>query len=390
MPDGRGGLLRKRKPRVLVVSHEASRTGAPRIAVEIVSAIQERDWDRYVVLRWPGPLQSDFASTGAKVVLEPLRRLRGLRRWRLGRPLVNYFEQLLAAALILYLRPDVIWCNTVQSACYVRPGIRLRRGVIVHALEPPERIAHVLGRYRLSRYWPSTLLVGCAPQACADLASVTSRPLGDIVNLPFVPNPKRVTALANQPVPELPAHGILVGACGTADLRKGVDLWLEMVAQVAPAVMELDPHFVWIGGDVPMAFNEWASRTSLGSRVTFTGSLDNPYPLLAALDVFTLTSRADPFPLVVFEAMMLQRPIVSFTVGDVPAQLGDAGRLVPPLAAAVAAEAVIALIRDPQERARLGEAAAARVRDQFPFDNFTRIVQKVTCDASRRVVDHSG
>jgi glycosyltransferase involved in cell wall biosynthesis len=352
------------------------------VAVEIVRALPDSQWDRSVVLRWPGPLQADFEGTGAKVVLEPLRRLRAaLRLWPLTRPLANWLEQLVAFAVIACLRPDVIWCNTVLSACYVRPAVRLRRGVLLHSLEPAGRMADVLGRYRLTRYWPATVLVGCAPLVCADMAAVTGRPVDAVLNLPYVPDQKKVLALASRDVPELPDHGFLVGACGTADSRKGVDLWLELVAHVAPSVASLDPHFVWIGADAPSEFADWASRTSLGDRVTFTGSLENPYPWLAALDVFTFTSREDQYPLVVLEAMALGRPVVGFAVGDVPAQVGQAGRLVPPLATREAADAVIELLEHPAERSLLGEAAEERVRHHFSLESFTGAIQRHTLDA---------
>jgi glycosyltransferase involved in cell wall biosynthesis len=225
------------------------------------------------------------------------------------------------------------------------------------------------------------VLVGCAPHVCADIAAVTGRPIDAVFNLPYVPDHRKLRSLAARDAPELPDHRYIVGACGTADHRKGLDLWLELVAEVAPAVAPLDPHFVWIGADPPVEFAEWASRTSLGDRVTFTGSLENPYPWLAALDVFTLTSREDPYPVVVLEAMALGRPVVGFAVGDVPVQVGQAGRLVAPMATREAADAVIELLEHPAERSRLGQAAAERVRHDFSYESFTTAIQRHALDA---------
>ncbi len=164
-----------------------------------------------------------------------------------------------------------------------------------------------------------------------DLADLTGRPPTDVVCLLSVPDRSRIVDQAGRGGgPALPAAGVLVGACGSASEAKGADLWLEMVARIAPEVADLDPRFLWIGADPPADFAEWAAPDDLRQRVTFTGSLENPYPGLAALDVFTLTSRADPFPLVVLEAMHLGRAVVAFAVGDVPSQIGDAGTLMPP------------------------------------------------------------
>ena len=44
-------------PTTLVVSHEASRTGAPRVAVELLHALREAGHRTVVVHRWGGPLE---------------------------------------------------------------------------------------------------------------------------------------------------------------------------------------------------------------------------------------------------------------------------------------------------------------------------------------------
>jgi glycosyltransferase involved in cell wall biosynthesis len=366
----------------LLVSQDASRTGAPRVAIEILDALDESEWDRRVVLRWPGPLRGEFASKGAKVVTEPFCRLRVLlRKWRLTRSLANHVERFSAAFVIRWQRPDVIWCNTVLSTCYVRPGLRRGLGVVLHSHEAREWTAQILERYQLDgQDWQQTVLVGCAPRVCADLADLTGRPPKEVVYLPSVPDRNRILDLASRPGGPPPPTGVLVGACGSGTLSKGVDLWLEMVARVAPEVADLDPRFAWVGAGPPADFSEWATP-ELRGRVTFTGSLDNPYPWLAALDVFSFTSRVDQFPLVVLEAMNLNRAVVAFAVGDVPSQIGDAGMLVPPQDVARLADAVISLLRDPDERSRLGDAASARACEQFSVADFAADVQRIVTEA---------
>jgi glycosyltransferase involved in cell wall biosynthesis len=327
-------------------------------------------------------MRPDFEQTGAQVIKEPFPKTRdALRTWRATRPLAGLVEHLGAAIAILRSRPEVVWCNSVLSACYVRPAVRLRKRVILHAHEPEERMAQVLARYRLDKYWSSTFLVGCSPLACADLAAVTKQPADKVHCVLSVPNGDRVRDLARAAAPLLPAHGVVVGATGTVDRRKGVDVWLDMVAMVVAEVSDLDPYFVWVGGDPPAEFESWATHTGLRDRVTFTGSVENPYPWIAAFDVFTLTSRSDPFPLSVLEAMTLGLPVVASAVGDVPHQVGEAGRLVAAESPVDAAEAVVTLLRDPEARRRLGHAAADRVRTHFAWSDFQATVLTVVMSA---------
>jgi glycosyltransferase involved in cell wall biosynthesis len=366
------------KARILVVSHEASRTGAPRVALDVVNSLPSERWERFVVLRWAGPLAPEFEATSDRLILEPLRRGRAALRWlRFTRPVASVVEQVAAMIVIAWVRPHVVWCNTVLSACYVRPATLLRRRVILHAHEPAERIDQVLRRYRLTGHWQRVILVGCAPLVCVGLAAATNQPVAAVTYLPSVPDRRRVVDLAGYDRPALPDHGVLVGACGTPNHTKGIDLWLTIVARVAREVRHLDPHFVWIGGEAPPGFAEWGAQHGLTDRVTFTGLLENPFPVLGALDVFTLTSRVDPFPLVVLEAMHLAVPVVAFAVGDVPEQIGDAGRLVPPLDCEQAADQIVAMLNDPDERRRLGMAGSTRAQQRFATEQFATEVTRL-------------
>lgn len=368
------GSTTKRR-RVLIVSHEASRTGAPRVALDATRALEQCGWDVRVVLRWNGPLRSEFEAAASGVDLEPLRHLRAaLRLWRPTRPIAALLEQVAAAIQIVRVRPSVVWCNTVLSSCYVRPSVALRRDVVLYAHEPEERIHDVLRRYRLDGLWRSVLLAGCAPRICVELAAATGVAPGLVREVNPVPNVSRIARLAGEALlGELPRRPI-VGTVGTADLRKGVDLWLDVVAKVAAQIPDLEPYFVWVGGDRPQFFDHWAETTGLGESVLFTGSLANPYPYLASFDVFTLASRDDPFPLAVLEAMALGLPVVAFDIGDVREQLAGTGRLVPAETPAHMAQAVVELLRDSGDRRSLGAAAADRAKECFSWDAFARSV----------------
>lgn len=348
------------------------------MAIEILNSLRQETWDRWAVIRWGGPLAKEYVATGSKVFYEPLRHTRvALRMWWRSRELAKWLEQIVACLVIAAVRPDVVWCNTVVSACYVRPARLLGRRVVLHAHEPAGYIRQYIGRYHLERYWPEVVLIGCSPIACADLAAATRQSVERVVYLPSVPDRDRVVALANAEKPDLPSHGLLIGACGTTDYRKGVDLWLDMVGTAAPKLAEWEPIFLWIGGTAPDGFDRWAAENKCSNRVRFLDQVPNPYPWLAALDIFVLPSRTDPFPLVVLEAMLLGKPVVAFSVGGVATQLGGTGRLIQPLAVDSMAEEVVALANNTDERRRLGAASQKRIQDEFSTDMFASTVNQV-------------
>ncbi len=84
-------------------------------------------------------------------------------------------------------------------------------------------------------------------------------------------------------------------------------------------------------------------------------------------DIACLPTYGDTNPWVVTEAMACGTPMVSTRVGGIPDQLGDgeAGLLVPHGDRAALREALLALVRDPDQRRRLGAAARARAEQRY-------------------------
>ena len=101
-------------------------------------------------------------------------------------------------------------------------------------------------------------------------------------------------------------------------------------------------------------------RLGLGDRIKFVGPLEQPAELFAAMDVFALTSREDPFPLVMLEAAAAGVPVVCFAGGGGAPEFvdPDAGRVAPFLDVAGMAAAISDLLERGEERQRMGHVAA--------------------------------
>jgi len=85
----------------------------------------------------------------------------------------------------------------------------------------------------------------------------------------------------------------------------------------------------------------------------------------------------DALSRVILEAMAAGRPVIGTRVGGTPELIvdGETGLLVERGAPAALAEAIVALLRDPARRARLGAAASARVAARFAgADSVERLV----------------
>jgi len=110
-----------------------------------------------------------------------------------------------------------------------------------------------------------------------------------------------------------------------------------------------------------------ALRHELGldTAVELAGYTSDPQQAYGDAEIVVLTSISEGFPYATLEAMGCGKPVVATAVGGLPEQLGEWGVLVEPQNPEVLAAALIDLIDDPSERARLGAGARERVRATF-------------------------
>jgi glycosyltransferase involved in cell wall biosynthesis len=354
--------------RVLLVTHELSRTGAPAVALLVTRALTDAGHTVTVVSRRPGPLLSDFAAV-APTRVEPWHRVRRrlLDLRRLGRA-AGRVDQMCAWATVARARPDVVYVNSVAAAAYVRAARWAGARVILHVHESTEVVGRLLGPDGLGELTRDVLLVACSPSVRDDLES-SGGPRAGLTLLPSVPDSARVLAQAGAAAGDPYPGEVVVGCCGSVEHRKGADLWVEAARQVLRALPGVPVRFVWVG--------EVVDRPDVrpGEPIEFVGAVPDPAAHIRRFDVATLPSRDDPFPLVVLESMLLGRPVVAFDVGGVSEQLGDTGVLVPPGDVAAFAAAVVRLVREPDIRSRLGALASLRARTQFSTATFSERVE---------------
>jgi len=172
--------------------------------------------------------------------------------------------------------------------------------------------------------------------------------------------------------------GPMVVGCGTASWRKGVDLFLRTAAKMP------DVFFVWIG-----EFSDPDVRIGALANVRFVGELLNPFPQMAAGDVFFLPSREDPFPLVALEAMALGLPVVAWRKGGgIHAAIQGCGTAVDEPTPNLFERAIRGFLDDPAKKDRAGKTGAERVQSRYSArTNLPRIlglIQRASDGTSKR------
>ena len=125
-------------------------------------------------------------------------------------------------------------------------------------------------------------------------------------------------------------------------------------------------------------------RLGLGERFRFLGQRDDVPALLAASDIFVLSSDWECMPVAVMEAFVLGTPVVATSVGELPHLIdhGHNGLLVPPGQPTELAEALHRLVRDAGLRRRLA-SAAARTGEQFDVRRARQDVEDLYAEGLR-------
>lgn len=152
------------------------------------------------------------------------------------------------------------------------------------------------------------------------------------------------------------------------DGAKGLPLLIDVVAMLRERGVDVELRIVG-HGPLHDFLTERIAAAGLADAITLTGPLgeDGVVEQLHWSDVFVSSSFAEGLPVVLMEAMSTQAATVATRIAGVQELIEDGvnGLVVPPGNAEALADAIEALARDPQLRARLGEAGRAAVLDGF-------------------------
>jgi glycosyltransferase involved in cell wall biosynthesis len=167
-----------------------------------------------------------------------------------------------------------------------------------------------------------------------------------------------------------PADGgrLEVLTVGRLSAVKGHGVLFEAIASAATTGLSVHATLV---GDGPRraSLQELATRLGIADHVTFAGAVsqDEIREYYAAADVFCLSSFTEGVPVVLMEAMAMEKPVLATRVMGIPELVtdGESGLLVTPGRPDLLAEALVRLASDSDLRRRLGRSARARVSRDY-------------------------
>lgn len=346
--------------RVLQIIPTLDRSGAEKQLVLLATGLPK---DRFEVevaaLTRLGPLEADLRAAGVPVTLLAKRhKVDPLALFRLAR-------------FIKDRRFDVVQTWLFAGNVYGRLAARRARVPIVITTEMAVDLwksrTHLNIDRRLARW--TDVLVGNS-QAVVDFyrerAGVPAAKLRMIhsgIGDEVIPTDAGADVRAELGIP--PSSRLIVYIGRLAE-QKGLDVLLralDLLQHVRPDYLTL------IVGDGPIRpkIEGLARAFELGPKVRVLGHRNDATRLLAAADVLVLPSRYEGLPNVVLEAMRFEKPVVATRAPGTTEVVadGETGVLVPINDAAALAQALRALLDDPERCRRLGAAGLRRVREHF-------------------------
>lgn len=380
--------------KILFISHDASRTGAPIVLLNFLRWFKENANIPFkILLKNGGPLESEFSELAPVLIANPpfpktiSQKL--LRRIGIQYP-SNQLQKFLAEEEI-----GLIYSNTITNHEVLSKLSFLQCPVISHVHEL-EYIIHLMaGDQFITTKALTTHYIAASNAVKENLINSHNIAADNIDTVyEFIPisNYKLDLALNQRNTIRaqlrMPDNAFVVGASGTLGWRKSPDLFIQLAQTVRRKYPELPIYFLWVGGDEKIEHLRHyelcydIQRLNLDKSLHFLGSKPNPLDYFATFDIFTMLSREDPYPLVCLEAALLEKPILCFndSGGEKEFVEDDCGFVIPYLDIETTASKIHLLWESPELRQQFGQRAAQKVRERHDISaaasQLTEIIQR--------------
>ena len=364
-----------RPRRVAIVTHDLHPYGAQRVTAALAESMVERfSTACEVVSLGGGPLAIPVRKSAPVHVLG--------HSWKLPS------RDMAPVAYALQQRGyEHVILNTVISGAFAPQFRALKFRVVGLVHEMPGLISseNLVGRLRSMHdgadhvVYPHEsvrMAIGAAFPDLPARAAVDCFPQGLIRRNPWRGRQAEARKRLREVLRLPPGIPVVLGV-GTADLRKGFDIFVRCARHVNVS-LEVDCCFVWIGpmddGLRPQLIAQGAITDPLPPYLALPGFVEETALYHAGADLFLLTSRQDPFPNVVLESMDAGVPIIAFSQSGGGAHLAQsvAGRVVDQPSAESFADAVVALLADSSARTAYGNASQQEIESHFTFERYTK------------------
>jgi glycosyltransferase involved in cell wall biosynthesis len=166
-----------------------------------------------------------------------------------------------------------------------------------------------------------------------------------------------------------PLERDIIGYVGKLRREKSLDQLLEATAELVKRGFDVGVVLVGEGGQAE-ALQQLVDELNIRDRVCFAGLATDVRPYLAGFDVFALTSTSvETFSNAALEALAMQCPLVSSSIGGMPEMLkAGGGKIYATGDVKSLTEALESVLADAMHRNTMGELGRRTVVQRFSLD----------------------
>jgi len=376
---------------VLFVGHDAHLAGSQMLLLEMLrKARASGTMDPMVILLGDGVLESDYRKLATTCSIVPMLKA--------GMSLPDAVARAIAAAP---RTPIVAICSTIACA-EVGRVCRSADIPVVHLInELPttvesngwEDLVHDIGATARRMVFVSNFSrqafvdrFGLAESRCAIVHP------GWLEHEVDVTDRSKLRSRIRRNL-KLPEDSLIVLGCGQIHPRKGVDLFVQVAARALEQPGMERVQFVWIGdgsADDTRWVNHDVDLLPCRDRIHLVPSRADIHSYFEAADLYVLSSREDPYPIVGVQAMAAGLPVFAFDgAGGAPEALADGvGVVVPFLDTEAMARKVVELIQVDSARHAMGDAARSRAESSCSSTQHFEGIMEVVASTSGVDLQH--
>ena len=379
-----------RKPRLIFVSHEASRTGAPAIILRLLEIFSTSGaFECFSILDTGGERLVEFeALSHTHVMSAP---------WKSA----EYSDAAAFQELSSLLHPGGIFAsnpplsalvNSASSHCVGQHLATLNIPVVslIHEIAAYYDQSVFEGIYAFSdkMVFPSDFVSKAAHQHCdIDTPKTLVRGQGLLEDDFGTLDRDHCRRLLREEL-GIEDDAFVILNVGTLDMRKGVDLFVDLAKLFADRGHQSRPvYFVWYGAEHPhfTYARDFVARHGLGGQVRIMPPTAEIEQVFLGGDLFLLTARADPFPCVIHEAMACGLPVIAFRDGGgAPELVGqDSGTIIDMANLPKLADVIQRYLDDPDLHAQHAQNAMQKIRRDWSYHSYQQDIYALLRDSAK-------
>ena len=346
--------------RVLIFAHDGHRSGASILLLHMCQIIKEfSEYSiEFVFEHSSGELLDEYRQTGNVTELnytgkQILRRIASRFQNKYVHVLKKVFRQ----------KYDFVVLNTVVFADILPLIRKLYGGKIITYLHELKSVMEFVAKPpALAELFKNTYCFIVPTNAIKNLLTHEYNVAETKIKIVYSFIPHQTNNKSNKQKNQL----FVIGGCGSVELRKGTDLFIQVAQYFKKKYPERNVYFRWQGGNTDSLefklYIEDIKKLKL-DNVQINSSRATVHEFYAGIDVLVLTSREDPYPLVVLEAANAQVPCICFRESGGAAEFVEGnGKVVDYLDTDEVVSAINEYYEHPEILASDGEKAQLKVK----------------------------